>query len=49
MVDRVTRLRENRVQMKYNRLQLGRQQIEVCRRKCCEKAVTNSAGTCHTR
>lgn len=41
--DLVARSREDRVLIERDRLKLGREQTEVRRRQCCQKAVTNSA------
>jgi hypothetical protein len=47
MLDLATRSRQNHVLIERDPLQLGRQQIEVRGWQCCQKAVTNWAGTPH--
>ncbi|WP_244546999.1 hypothetical protein [Bradyrhizobium sp. Gha] len=47
MVDWVTLSRDHCVLIERNRLQRGRQQIEVSRRQRCQKAVTDCADARH--
>lgn len=43
LVDLVTRSRDDRVLLERDGLQFGPQKIEVRRRQCCEKAITDCA------
>jgi hypothetical protein len=49
MLDGVTRSREDLVLVERDRLQPGRQQINIRGQQCCKKTVTNSDGARHRR
>ncbi|MGY4284858.1 hypothetical protein ACVWXO_004078 [Bradyrhizobium sp. LM2.7] len=49
MLDRVTRSREDLVLVERDRLQPGRQQINIRWQQCCKKAVINSDAAGHRR